>query len=331
MVRSVIKGLGSYVPPKVVTNDDLAGLMDTSHEWILTRTGIEERHFAEEGVYCSDLALEASRRAIADAGITAGDVDFIILATLSPDHHFPGTGCGLQDKLEIPPVACLDVRNQCTGFLYSLTVGDALVRTGAYQNVLVVGAEVHSSGLDFTNQGRDVAVLFGDGAGAVVLSPSPDPDRGLLYSKLYAEGKHAKALCANVWDISRKPYLTKEDLDQRRHFPSMDGKTVFKHAVTRLVETVKNTLETQGISREDIKYVIPHQANMRINQIVADRLGWPREMFLHNMQRYGNTTAASIPLLLDETYRNGMISKGDLLLVIAFGAGFTWGSALYRW
>ncbi len=331
IVRSVIKGLGSYVPPKVVTNDDLAGLMDTSHEWIWTRSGIEERHFAEEGVMCSDLALEASRRAIADAGITPSDVDFIILATLSPDHHFPGTACYLQAKLDVPPVACLDVRNQCTGFLYSLTVGDALVRTGAYKNVLVIGAEIHSSGLDFSNQGRDVAVLFGDAAGAAVLSPSTEPDRGLLYAKLFAEGKYAKALYADVFDISKKPYLTKADLDQRHQWPAMDGKTVFKHAVTRLVELVKNTMEAQGITREDIKYVIPHQANMRINQIVADRLGWPREMFLHNMQRYGNTTAASIPLLLDETCREGKLSRGDLLLVIAFGAGFTWGSALYRW
>ncbi|MBW1989732.1 MAG: ketoacyl-ACP synthase III [Deltaproteobacteria bacterium] len=331
MIRSVISGIGSYVPPKAVTNDDLAKLMTTSHEWIQTRSGIEERRFADEGVYCSDLALEASKKAIEDAGITKDDVDFIILATLSPDHHFPGTGCALQDKLGIGPVGALDVRNQCTGFLYSLTVADALVRTGAYKNILVVGAEVHSSALNFTDEGRSVAVLFGDGAAAVIVSPSEEEDRGVLYTELHAEGKYAKALHLDIWDISRKPYLTAEDLEKGQHWPAMDGGTVFKHAIIRLVEVVEHTLEKNGFTKEDVKYVIPHQANMRINQFVADKLKMPREKFLHNMQKYGNTTAASIPLLLDETYRQGMLNRGDLLLLVGFGAGFTWGSALLRW
>ncbi|MEJ5365309.1 MAG: beta-ketoacyl-ACP synthase III [Desulfosoma sp.] len=331
MIRSAVVGIGSYVPPKVVTNDDLSRLMTTSDEWIQTRTGIRERRFAEEGVKCSDLALEACRKALSDAGMTAEDLDFLIFATLSPDHHFPGTGCYLQPKLGTGPIGCLDVRNQCTGFLYSLTVADALIRAGVYRNILVVGAEVHSSALDFSDRGRDVAVLFGDGAAAVVLSPSADPDRGVLYTELHADGRFARALCLDIWDISRKPYLTPETAATQDIWPQMDGKTVFKHAVTRLSEAIQHTLAVNGVSAEDIKYVIPHQANMRINQMVAQKLGFPEEKFLHNMQRYGNTTAASIPLLLDEAHRTGMIQKGDLVLLAAFGSGFTWGTALMRW
>ncbi len=331
MIRSHIKGIGSYVPPKVVTNDDLAKIMTTNHEWIHARTGIEERRFAEEGVFCSDLALIAARNAVKDAHLTEKDVDFIIFATLSPDHHFPGSACYLQAKMGIPGVACLDVRNQCSGFLYSLSVADAFVKAGMYKNILVVGAEVHSSALDFTDRGRDVAVLFGDGAGAVVVSASPSPERGIIYSELHADGRHARALYLDIWDISKKPYITEEDAKTRQIWPQMDGKTVFKHAVTRVEEVILHTLEEARVSPEDIKFVIPHQANMRINQFVAAKLKWPEEKFLHNIERYGNTTAASIPLLLDETYREGKIEPGDLLLLFAFGAGFTWGTTLLRW
>jgi 3-oxoacyl-[acyl-carrier-protein] synthase-3 len=331
MIRSVIAGIGSFVPPKVVTNDDLAQRMTTSDEWIQTRTGIRERRFAEEGVSCSDLALEATRKALEDAGMTASDIDFIIFATLSPDHHFPGTGCYLQAKLDAAPVGCLDVRNQCTGFLYSLATADAMIRAGLYRNILIVGSEVHSSALDFSDTGRDVAVLFGDGAGAVVLSAGDDPERGVLYTELHADGRFAKALHLDIWDISKKPYITPETVTSGAIWPRMEGKTVFKHAVTRLCESIVRTLEVNRVRPEEIKYVIPHQANMRINQMVAQKLGFPEEKFLHNMQRYGNTTAASIPLLLDETYRQGLLEKGDLLLLAAFGAGFTWGTALLRW
>ena len=331
MIRSAIVGIGSYVPPKVVTNDDLAQLMTTSDEWIQTRTGIRERRFAEEGVKCSDLAVEACRKALEDARMAPADIDFIIFATLSPDHHFPGTACYLQPKLGTGPIGCLDVRNQCTGFLYSLTVADALIRAGSYKNILIVGAEIHSSALDFSDRGRDVAVLFGDGAAAVVLAASPSPDRGVLYTELHADGRFARALCLDIWDISRKPYISQEAVATSQVWPQMDGKTVFKHAVTRLCEVIQHTMEVNGLRPEDISYVIPHQANMRINQMVAQKLGFPEEKFLHNMQRYGNTTAASIPLLLDETARNGMIQSGDLLLLAAFGSGFTWGTALVRW
>ncbi|ROQ92316.1 beta-ketoacyl-ACP synthase III [Desulfosoma caldarium] len=331
MIRSAIAGIGSYVPPKVVTNDDLAQMMTTSDEWIQTRTGIRERRYADEGIKCSDLALEACRRALDDAQMTPADIDFLILATLSPDHHFPGTACYLQPKLGTGPIGCLDVRNQCTGFLYSLTVADALIRAGIYRNILIVGSEVHSSALDFSDRGRDVTVLFGDGAAAVVLSPSPSSDRGVLYTELHADGRFARALCMDIWDISKKPYLSEKTAASADIWPQMDGKTVFKHAVTRLCEVIQHTLDVNGLKGDDIKYVIPHQANMRINQMVAQRLGFPEEKFLHNMQRYGNTTAASIPLLLDETYRNGMLQAGDMLLLAAFGSGFTWGTAVVRW
>lgn len=331
MVRSYIRGIGSYVPPKVVTNDDLAQLMDTSHEWIKTRSGIEERRYAEEGVSTSDLGLLAARKAIEDAGIEKEDVDMIIFATLSPDHHFPGSACYMQPKLEVNDVPCLDIRNQCSGFLYAFSMADAFVRAGVYKNVLVIGAEVHSSGLDFSDEGRDVTVLFGDGAGAAIVSPTEDPDRGVLYTELHADGRGARSLRADVFDISRKPYCQPQFYEDRTVWPYMEGKTVFKNAVTRLVEVIGNTFKQTGIQKTDLKYVIPHQANMRINHFVADMLEIPKELFLHNIQRYGNTTAASIPLLLDETVKAGKIEKGDLLLLTGFGAGFTWGSILMKW
>lgn len=331
MVRSVIQGIGSYVPPRVVTNEELACLFTTSDEWIRTRTGIEERRFAEPGTTCSDLALQAAQMALEDAKLEASDLDLIIFATLSPDHHFPGTGCYLQAKLGAKNVGCLDVRNQCTGFVYSTTVADALIRTGTYRNILVVGSEIHSSALDFSDKGRDVAVLFGDGAGAAVFSASNGDDRGVLYTELHADGEFARALCMDIWDIAHKPFITAANLESGMIWPQMDGKTVFKHAVTRLVEMVTRALAKNGLKPEDVKYVIPHQANLRINQMVAEKLGMPKEKFLSNIQKYGNTTAASIPLLLDETYRAGKLERGDLLLIIAFGSGFTWGSALIKW
>jgi 3-oxoacyl-[acyl-carrier-protein] synthase-3 len=331
MIRSVIAGIGSYVPPRVVTNDELSKLMTTTDEWIRTRSGIEERRFADEGVYCSDLALDATRNALADANLDPSDLDFIIFATLSPDHHFPGTGCFLQAKLGVPSIGCLDVRNQCTGFVYGLAVGDAFVRTGMYRHVLIVGSEIHSSALDLSDNGRDVSVLFGDGAGAVVLAPSTEKDRGIIYSELHADGRFAKILHMDVWNISRKPYLTHQHFDTGEIWPHMDGKTVFKHAVTRMAELVTNALARCNVQPEDIKFIVPHQANLRINQLVAERLGFPQDKFLSNIQKHGNTTAASIPLLLDQTYRAGKLDRGDLLLLIAFGSGFTWGSTLMRW
>lgn len=331
MPKSYIRGVGSYVPPRVVTNDELSLKMTTSDQWIRTRTGIVERRYADEGVQCSDLALEASLCALEDARLEPAELDFIILATLSPDHHFPGTGCYLQAKLGVSSIGCLDVRNQCTGFLYGLSIADAFIRGGVYRNVLVVGSEIHSSALDFSDRGRDVTVLFGDGAGAAVVSRYDGEDRGILHTALHADGRHARALCMDVWDISRKPYISRETLDSPDIWPRMDGKTVFKHAVTELIKLFSQTLSAAGVEADAVKYVIPHQANLRINQMVAEQLGLPREKFLSNIERYGNTTAASIPLLLDETYRAGMLDPGDVVMLIGFGSGFTWGSVLLRW
>jgi 3-oxoacyl-[acyl-carrier-protein] synthase III len=331
MLRSRILGVGRFLPERRVTNFDLAKMFDTSDEWIQQRTGIVERRYAEEGVFCSDLALEASRRALEDANVSVEEVDFILFATLSPDHHFPGSGVHLQRKLGIPGVACLDVRNQCSGFLYSLAVADAFVQTGMYRRILVVGAEVHSSALDFTNQGRDVAVLFGDGAGAVIVGPSEDPDRGILSARLHADGLYADALKLDIWDISKKPYLSESDIREGRVWPKMKGKEVFRVAVTRLPETIERLLAENDLPLDRIALFIPHQANLRLNQFCAARLGVPEEKFFSNIQRYGNTTAASIPIALSEALEQGSIREGDLIVLCAFGAGFTWGATLIRW
>ncbi len=331
MIRSRILGVGRYLPERRVTNFDLEKMFDTSDAWIQQRTGIVERRYAEKGVYCSDLALEASRNALENAGMEPEEIDFIILATLSPDHHFPGTGCTLQRKLEIPEVGCLDVRNQCSGFIYSLTVADAFVRIGMYKRILVVGAEVHSSALNFTNEGRDVAVLFGDGAGAVIVGPSEDPERGILASRLHADGRYADALKLDIWDISQKPFITYADIDEGRVWPKMRGKEVFRVAVTKMPEVIENILKDTGLSLDDISLFIPHQANLRINQFCAARLEVSEEKFFNNIHRYGNTTAGSIPIALSEALEQGSVREGDTLLLVAFGAGFTWGATVIRW
>ena len=331
MIGAHIRGVGSYLPPGVVHNEKLSGLMTTSDEWIRTRTGIIERRYADEGVSCSDLGMEASRRALEDAGLGASDLDFIIFATVSPDHHFPGAGCYLQAKLGVSSIGCLDIRNQCTGFLYGLSVADAFIRAGVYRNILVVGAEVQSGALDFSDRGRDMAVLFGDGAGAVVVSPVEDNGPGILYTELHADGRFAKALCMDIWDISKKPFLTVENIENGDIYPKMDGKLVFKRAVTELVQLFHTTVKKADVDARDIKYIIPHQANLRINQMVARQLGLSEDKILSNIHKCANTTAASIPILLDETYRAGLVKDGDLLLLLAFGSGFTWASVLLRW
>jgi 3-oxoacyl-[acyl-carrier-protein] synthase-3 len=331
MRRARILGVGRYLPEKRVTNFDFEKMFDTSDEWIQQRTGIVERRFADEGVYCSDLALEASRAALESAGMEAADVDFIIFATLSPDHHFPGSGCYLQKKLGISEIGCMDIRNQCSGFLYSLAVADAFVRVGMYERILVVGAEVHSSALNFTNEGRDVAVLFGDGAGAVVVGPSEDPSRGILSTHLHADGKYADMLKLEIWDISKKPYITAKTLEEGRIWPKMKGKEVFKMAVTKMPEVIEEALEANNLKIDDIDMFVPHQANLRINQFTAARLGVPEEKFFSNIHRYGNTTAGSIPIALSELVEQGSIREGSLVMLVAFGSGFTWGASVIRW
>ena len=331
MVRARILGVGRYLPEKRVTNFDLAKMFDTSDEWIQQRSGIVERRFAEQGVYCSDLALEAARDALKNAGMKAEDLDFIIFATLSPDHFFPGNGCYLQAKMGLPGIGCMDIRNQCSGFIYSLSVADAFVSKGMYKRILVVGAEIHSSGLNMTNEGRDIAVLFGDGAGAVIVGPSEDSSRGILSSHLHADGRYADILRAEVFDISEKPYLTQKFLDEGRIWPKMQGREVFKMAVTKIPEVIGEALQANNLRVEDIDLFLPHQANLRINQFAAARLGVPEEKFYSNIQRYGNTTAASIPIALSEIVEQGILREGDLMMMVAFGSGFTWGASVIRW
>jgi 3-oxoacyl-[acyl-carrier-protein] synthase-3 len=331
MTRARILGVGRYLPEKRVPNSDLAKMFDTSDEWIQQRTGIVERRFAEEGVYCSDIALEASREALKSAGMKAQDIDFIIFATLSPDHHMPGNGCYLQAKMGLAEIGCLDIRNQCSGFLYSLAVADAFVRIGMYKRILVVGAEIHSSGLSFTDEGRDVAVIFGDGAGAVIVGPSEDESRGILSTHLHADGRGADMLKLEIFDISKKPYITQQTLEEGRIWPKMNGKEVFKTAVTKVPEVVEEALQANNLKAEDIDLFLPHQANLRINQFAASRLGVPEEKFYSNIQRYGNTTAASIPIALSEVLEQGTVKEGDLIIMVGFGSGFTWGATVIRW
>lgn len=331
MIRARILGVGRYLPEKRVTNFDLAKMFDTSDEWIQQRSGIVERRFAEEGVYCSDLALEASREALKNAGMRAEEIDFIIFATLSPDHHFPGSGCYLQRKMGLTEIGCLDIRNQCSGFVYSLAVADAFVRMGMYRRVLVVGAEIHSSALNFSNEGRDIAVLFGDGAGAVIVGPSEDQARGILSHHLHADGRFTDILKMEIFDISKKPFMTQKTLDDGLIWPKMKGKEVFRVAVTKIPEVIEEALRANDLSVEDINIFLPHQANLRINQFAAARLGVAEEKFYSNIQRYGNTTAASIPIALSELLEQDALHEGDLIMIVAFGAGFTWGASLVRW
>lgn len=331
MIRSRITGVGFHVPPRVVTNHDLEKRMDTSDAWIVERTGIRERRFVGPDTGSSDLGVEAARRAIADAGREPADVDFIVFATITPDWMFPGNAVIVQDRLGLPTVGALDVRNACSGFVYALSVADAFVRIGRYRCVLVIGAEVQSTGLDVTTRGRDMAVLFGDGAGAALVEPSDDETRGILSWSLHGEGARAKELWAEA-PSSRVPgRVTPEMLEAGRHFPRMDGRQVFKHAVTRFPEVIHEVLRDSGHTLDDVALIVPHQANRRISDAVGERLGVPPAKVFQNIQRYGNTTAASIPIALTEARDAGLVKPGDLVVLAAFGAGFAWGACALRW
>ncbi len=330
MAGSTVLGMGHYVPPRTVTNDDLAVLMETTDEWITQRTGIKERHWIEGDVGASELAEHASREALAEAGLTAADIDLVLFATLSPDLNFPGSGCLLQARLGIPGVPAMDIRNQCTGFLYGLKTADAYIRSGMARNVLVVGSEVHSTGLDISTRGRDVAVLFGDGAGAAVVGAASDDSR-VIDTELHADGRFAEILMVEVPASRLNPRLTVEMMEAGRHYPKMDGRSVFKHACERLPEVIQSILQRNGYTLADVDVMVPHQANLRINEMVARQLGFPADKVVHNIQRYGNTTAASIPIALHEAVQQGRIQKGQLVLLAGFGAGLTWGASLVRW
>ena len=331
MTRSAILGLGHYVPSKVVTNDDLAKMFDTSDEWIQQRTGIKERRFIEEaGIGPSDLAVPAVKMACENAGIEVSEVDAIIFATLSPDFTFPGSGCFLGDKLGLAGVPALDIRNQCSGFLYGLQIADAWVRCGMYERVALVGGEVHSTGLDFSDEGRDVAVLFGDGAACAIVGPSESDDQGVLDVEVHADGSGAKELWIEAPASAYIPRITHEMIDNRSVWPAMNGKQVFRWATSKMPEVARSVLERNGTTVADIDLLVPHQANRRINEFVAQKLELPPEKVVHNIQRYGNTTAASIPLALSEAIQQERAKKGDLILMAAFGSGFTWGASLVR-
>lgn len=352
MYKSKIAGLGFYVPEKVVTNHDLSKVMDTSDEWIQERTGIVERRYADRHHETpTTLAKRASEVAIERAGLDRNDIDFIIFATLSPDYYFPGCGVLLQRELGITSTECgaLDVRNQCSGFIYGLSVADQFIKSGMYKNILLVGAEVHSMGLDFTTRGRGVTVIFGDGAGAAIIQRTEEDGRGILTTKLHSNGTHAEELAMispgshggfHDEDKSKfgyadaeygETFISQAMLDDGLIFPNMNGQLVFKTAVQKFPQVIKEALQETGHGPEEINMFIPHQANLRISKFVQRQLGLNDDQVWNNIQKYGNTTAASIPIALAEAWESGKVKDGDLVCLAAFGSGFTWGSALIRW
>jgi len=332
MNRSIISGTGRFIPPKIITNLDLEKKINTSDEWIQQRSGIKERHYAEPGIGSSDLAYEAALKAIADAQIDKSEIDFIIAATLSPDHYFPGIGVLVQAKLGLVNIGALDVRNQCSGFIYALSVADQFIRTGTYKKILLVAAEKQSANLDYSDNGRDLAVLFGDGAAAVVIEPgNSDEDRGILSTHLFSDGNYVEDLWMQRPSCKDNPCFSVDMVTDRKLFPSMNGRNVFKTAIVKMPEAVRTALNQNNMTIEDVDHLIPHQANDRISLMVARNLKIPVEKVIRNIHRYGNTTAASIPIALDEAIEQGRINRGDLVMLTAFGSGYTWASAAIRW
>lgn len=348
MYRSKIAGIGYYVPENVYTNDDLSQLMDTNDAWIQERTGIKERRFADRfEETTTTMGVEAAKIAIERAGTTAQDIDFVIFATLSPDYYFPGCGVLLQREMKMKEIGALDIRNQCSGFVYALSVADQFIKTGMYKNILVVGSEKHSFAMNFETRSRNVSVIFGDGAGAVVLQPSTQDGQGILSTHLHSDGADAEILAmyypgahANKW-LKDKPgypdqelgglFMTAEQLESGAAFPYMDGPAVFKKAVAKFPEVIREALDANKLTAEDIDLLVPHQANLRISQYVQQLLGLSDDKVFNNIQKYGNTTAASVPIALCEAWEAGKIKEGDLVCLAAFGSGFTWASALIRW
>jgi len=332
VLRSRIAGTGMSVPDRVVTNADMMQWMDTSDEWIQQRTGIRERRWVEDGQTPADLARDATMAALEEAELDVSDIDCILLATLSGQHDFPGTSFFLHEAINAGEIPCIDLRAQCSGFLYSLQMADALIVAGRYRRILVVGCEVHSTGLDKSTAGRDVTVIFGDGAGAVVLEGSDVVDGpGILEVRIHADGKHARRLWTEAPSCAAPQRITHEMIDDRRIFPVMDGRFVFKHAVTRMPEVLHETLSAASIKLDDIDLFLFHQANLRINEFVANKLEIPESKVMNNIQRLGNCSAGALPILLAEASREGRLEPGQLVSLTAFGSGFTWGSAVIRW
>lgn len=327
--------MGHYVPENVVTNDDLSKLMETNDAWITERTGIKERRWIDPKTddTTATMGVKAARMAIKNAGLEPQDIDFIIFATLSPDYYFPGPGVQVQEALEIPEIGALDIRNQCSGFIYAISVADKFIKTGTYKNILVIGSENHSGGLDKTTRGRGVTVIFGDGAGAAVLTATDDKDKGILTTHLHSEGQHAKELALLGPSTSHwvDAIIQENDPEDISYYPHMNGNFVFKHAVTRFMEVIHEALHATKLSVSDIDLLIPHQANLRISQFIQQKMELSDDQVFNNIMKYGNTTAASIPIALSEAVQQGKLKDGDLLCLAAFGSGFTWGSALIRW
>ena len=335
MYHSKISGLGFYVPSNIVTNDDLSKIIDTNDQWIQERTGIQERrHIIKGEDTTTTMGVKAARVAIERAGIDKMDIDFIVFATLSPDYYFPGPGVLVQKELGLRTVGALDVRNQCSGFVYALSVADQYIKTGMYKNILVIGSEVHSSGLDMTTRGRNVSVIFGDGAGAAVLSREEDLTKGILSTHLHSEGIHAEELALTAPGMGGRwvsDIVADNDPNDESYFPHMNGQFVFKNAVVRFAEVIHEGLEANNLTVSDIDMLIPHQANLRISQFIQQKFGLNDNQVYNNIQKYGNTTAASVPIALTEAWEKGKIKSGNTVVLAAFGSGFTWASAIIKW
>ena len=334
MYNSKIIGLGKYLPDNVVTNDDLSKLMDTNDEWIQERTGIKERRWIEKGSDDSSAVMgaKAAEIAIERSGLAKEDIDFIVFATMTPDYYFPGCGVQIQDALELKNVGAIDIRNQCSGFVYALSVADQFIKTGMYKNILVVGAEFHSNGLDKSTRGRGVTVIFGDGAGACVLAREEDISKGVLSTHLHSEGKYADKLIVESPSIRHwVPEIMESKGEDISYFPYMDGTFVFKHAIVRFSEVIMEGLMKNNLAKEDIDMLIPHQANLRIAQFIQKKFGLRNDQVFNNIMKYGNTTAASVIIALTEAWEEGKIKEGDNVVLAAFGSGFTWASAIIKW
>lgn len=336
MYHSKIAGLGYFVPENIVTNDDLSKIMDTNDEWIQERTGIQERrHIIKgSGETTTTMGIKAAKIAIERSGVAKEDIDFIVFATISPDYYFPGPGVTLQKELGLKTVGALDIRNQCSGFVYALSIADQYIKTGMYKNILIVGSELQSLGLDMTDRGRSVSVIFGDGAGAAVISREEDTTKGVLSTHLHSEGEHAKELAVLAPGMGGRwvtEILADNDPNDESYFPYMNGQFVFKNAVVRFSEVIHEGLEANNLQVTDINMLIPHQANLRISQFIQKKFGLSDDQVFNNIQKFGNTTAASIPIALTEAWELGKIKSGDLVVLASFGSGFTWASAIIRW
>ena len=331
MHRSCISGIGHFLPERIVTNEELGAMLEVNNEFIVKLTGIQTRRWVEKGETVSNLSLQASRKALDQAGLSPDEIGMIIFSSMGSDYQFPGGGCDLQHKLGIAGPPALDIRNACNGFIYGLSVADQYIKTGMYEHILLVGAEIQSTSLDLSPKGKNMSILFGDGAGAAVISRSDSNERGILNTQIYSDGQYVDRLIQEAPSPNDHPRLSKELFDTERIYPFMDGRTVFKHAVTRFPEVIMEALEKEGLGIDDLDLIVPHQANLRISEMVARKLGIEKNMVFSNIERYGNTTSASIPIALSEAVGQGLVSDGKLICLAAFGAGFAWGSALIRW